>query len=70
MSGNHNAREPYDYQKWRANRDYELTKRKAWQEARTAWVETRHQQVFQHIAKAWKDGYDIGYKEIDDDKSI
>lgn len=52
--------------KWRASRRYELTKRKVWQDERRKWGGFTDQAQFQHIAKAWKDGYDIGFKEIDD----
>lgn len=54
------------WEKWGASRNYTLTKRKAWQDERRKWGAFDDQAQFQHIAKAWKDGYDIGYKEIDD----
>lgn len=54
------------WEKCVASRAYELTKRKAWQDARRKWGGFDDQQAFQLTAKAWKDGYDIGFKEIDD----
>ena len=52
--------------RWRENREYQMTKRKTWQDTRRKWGEIENQQDFQLLAKAWKDAYDIGFKEIDD----
>ena len=53
--------------KWSASRKYQMTKRQTWQECRSKFYDSiNHQHTSQQVAKAWKDAYDIGFKEIDD----